>query len=372
MSEPTVSVPPPPPPPSAVPPPSSLSSPQPRAKRAMAAVTRIASNASGRDLLIFAPPPGLFRSALAEYPVRSKNTRPAGGPGTPLSSARLVGRPPDDLRRLPLEPLLVDPRVGAGVDRLFEAFVQFAEQLLLSLRDGESIFFVGRDHRRDIEPLAGTHHVLGHRLVDHDRVGESHSDRVDRVRSLRIGPNFAGFGVFLDEFLPGRALLDADFDAFQVLDRIDVAALLDQDRLFGEVVGIGEVDRLLPLLSDRRRRGYDFEAVVREVAEDRLEGGVDEFGLTADVPRHRFHQLDVEAGVVGRIALLERRVGDVGADRERLSAAAAPTGAVAGAPTGAVPAGSKEEGEDDRDPQGEHRVDSKVAHLGSPPRSYTF
>ena len=46
-----------------------------------------------------------------------------------------------------------------------------------------------------------------------------------------------------------------------------------------DVVGIGEVDRFLAFVGDRRRRGDHVELALREVAEDRVERGVLEFGL---------------------------------------------------------------------------------------------
>jgi hypothetical protein len=58
-----------------------------------------------------------------------------------------------------------------------------------------------------------------------------------------------------------------------------------------------------------------------DVAEDRFERGVVEFGFPPDLFPDRFHQFDVEAGVAPLFALLERGIRDVGADGQRFAAA---------------------------------------------------
>src|SRR6185312_6152025 len=120
----------------------------------------------------------------------------------------------------------------------------------------------------------------------------------------------------------GRALLGTDREALEVGQTRDRAAFFDQDRLFGEVVRIGESDDLFAFRGDRRCRHHRFELALRDVTEDRFEGGVDEFLFAADLGADRFYQFDVEAGVTAVLRfLLERGVGDVGSDGQLFAAA---------------------------------------------------
>ena len=118
----------------------------------------------------------------------------------------------------------------------------------------------------------------GDRGVDDHGFDGAGLERVDGVRAFGVGPQFAGVGFFLAEFEPGRALLGADGLACEVGEPGDVTAFLDQDRLFGEVVGIREGDRLFAFRGDRRGGDHGFELALRDVAEDRFERGVLEFG----------------------------------------------------------------------------------------------
>jgi hypothetical protein len=79
-------------------------------------------------------------------------------------------------------------------------------------------------------------------------------------------------------------------------------------------------------------------ACLGDVAEDRFERGVLEFRLAAHLFGDRFHQFDVETGVVAGFPLLERGIGDVGADAERFAAPAFAAGFAAATAGGAVAA----------------------------------
>ncbi len=96
-------------------------------------------------------------------------------------------------------------------------------------------------------------------------------ERGDRVRALGEAPDLGRVGLVVGVGLTGGAVLGAHDQAAQVVDRGDVGALGDEQRLLRLVVRIGEVDHLLARRRDRRCRGGGVELAVRRVAEDRAE-----------------------------------------------------------------------------------------------------
>ena len=171
-------------------------------------------------------------------------------------------------------------------------------------------------------PPASSTAFCGDRGVDDHRFDRAGLERVDRVGAFRVGPEFAGVGFFLRRvpspvvpcwaptILPG-----------EVVEAGRCRCLLDQDRLFGEVVRVGEVDGLLAFRRDRRRRDRPLSNLPWPTSRKIVSNEVSwNSGVAADLFGDRFHQFDVEAGVVARFALLERGIGDVGADRQRFAA----------------------------------------------------
>ena len=272
----------------------------------------------------------LLLPALPRFPIERGGTVP-GAPSvirlSPTadryfdSASSIAFSRPFERRRF-FEPLFVDLGVAAVFDRFLQAFVDLFEQFGVFLGDRDPVRFFGRDFFDDFDAAEFFRLLFGDRRVDDHRFDRPGLQRVVGVGAFRVGPEFRGFGFFLAEFEPGRALLGGDDFALEVGEAGDRAAFFDQDRLFGEVVGQREGDHLFAFFGDRRGRHHGFELALGDVAEDRFEGGVDEFRFTPDLFADRFHQFDVEAGVAALFPLLERGIGDVGADRQRFAAAA--------------------------------------------------
>ena len=95
----------------------------------------------------------------------------------------------------------------------------------------------------------------------------------------------------------------------------------DQQRLLGVVVAVAEAELLLAGLGDRHRAGNQvtLAGVEGEPALQGVEVGVLDHQLEVEVVGDVADHVDVEALDAGRgglVEVLERRVGDVGADRE--------------------------------------------------------
>src|SRR6185312_1168360 len=180
-----------------------------------------------------------FISAPAVSPTK-KGRRPRRPfPYTPTASSATsfaFAQGEDFLRWRFLEPLFVDLGVFAAGEDTGKPFVDLFEQFGVVFGDRDSVRFFGRNFFGDFD-AARFGSVGRDRGVDDHRGHRAGFQRVDRVGAFGVGPEFARFGFFLAEFEPGRALLGADRFAGQVFQAFDAAAFLDQDRLFGEVVG---------------------------------------------------------------------------------------------------------------------------------------
>ena len=139
-------------------------------------------------------------------------------------------------------------------------------------------------------------------------------ERVERVVDLGVAAQVSRVGVLLDVVLSGGALLNTDRLTGQILDRADVAALLDQEGLFAEEPRIREVDHPFALPGDGGAGDRGVELVQGEVTEDGVERRVLVFRLELEPLGDLVRQVDLEALVVGRAALFERRKWDVHPD----------------------------------------------------------
>src|SRR5215203_825277 len=237
-------------------------------------------------------------------------------------SLRLVRGREHLLGRLLPEPLLVDLRIGPVVLDVLERGVDVLAQSVVVLLEDEAVLLVGRYRSGDLYSSGLFHGVLSHRQVDDCGIRCAGLDRVDRIGALGELADFAGVRLVLDVRLAGCPLLHRDRYPRDVVDGLDVAADRDHEGLLGQVVRIREVNRLLALPRDRRRRGDYVELALGEIPEDRVERGVLVGHLATHVLGDRVQQVDVEPGVIRRLTLLERRVRDIRADRERAGVAA--------------------------------------------------
>src|SRR5215207_1064080 len=237
-------------------------------------------------------------------------------------SLRLVRGREHLLGRLLPEPLLVDLRIGPVVLDVLERGVDVLAQSVVVLLEDEAVLLVGRYRSGDLYSSGLFHGVLSHRQVDDCGIRCAGLDRVDRIGALGELADFAGVRLVLDVRLAGCPLLHRDRYPRDVVDGLDVAADRDHEGLLGQVVRIREVNRLLALPRDRRRRGDHVELALGEIPEDRVERGVLVGHLATHVLGDRVQQVDVEPGVIRRLTLLERRVRDIRADRERAGVAA--------------------------------------------------
>ena len=153
-----------------------------------------------------------------------------------------------------LNHFFVDRRVGAVVDRLLQAFVEFVEQLVVALRRPRihTVLRSGSLLEISMPPSASTaFSATGMSITTASTVPAF--ERVDRVGALgkaRTSPASAfSFDVIPRPVVPCWA---PTVVPSRSSSRVDVAAFLDQDRLFGEVVRVGEVDRFLAFVGDRR------------------------------------------------------------------------------------------------------------------------
>ena len=196
-------------------------------------------------------------------------------------SGRFVGRGPDPRRHRLVEPLLVDRFVFPGFDDFLQPFVECFAEFVVALFDDESILFFRFDPARDFEfrSASTAFSATGRSITTASIVPASRAGIVSgpwgKGRSSLVLISSSTYSspvvpCWTPTILPSRSLRRTQ----------PGRALLDHDRLRrGQVVGVGEVDRFLAFVGDRRRRGDHFELALGEVAEDRVERGVLEFGL---------------------------------------------------------------------------------------------
>ena len=108
-------------------------------------------------------------------------------------------------------------------------------------------------------------------------------------------------------------------------------SFLHQEGLLVQEVRVREVDHPLALREDCRAGDDEVELVLGEVTEDGVEAGVLVLALEAELAGDLVDQFDLETLVVGRAALLQRRIGDVDPYDQRARLERVDLGAVAAA-----------------------------------------
>src|SRR3954449_849635 len=288
-------------------------------------------------------PPWSDAQMLPSWERAPKRGRPSTNPVFGSWSAR--GQ--ELLRRLlAREPLLEYLVVRPVRDQVLQRAVDGVLKRGVLLLHRKAVALARLDRLDDVE--------FGILLKREGRDGEVVDDSVDLAGLERVerGPDpgiclHRRVGLVLCVILTRGALLDPDRSvAGDIGGGCEVAPLLDHQRLVGLEVRIRERDLLLAGRGNRRRGGDDVELAGLLVGEDRAERGVDPLRLQVELLGYRIHEVDVESRVVGRLALLERRIRDVRSDRERairdqpeLSAATSTAGRARAIAAAATPRG---------------------------------
>ena len=191
-----------------------------------------------------------------------------------------------------------------GVDHLRDGLVDLLAGVLVALLKADAVLLLGEGIADELE-LALVGILVG--VAGEDRVVRRH--RVDgaggeRVRALGVLVVLLGDEVrlLLLQVVDRRRAGDgADLLAREVLDALDVAVRLRQDRLAGDEVGAAEGDLLLALVGDRVRGEDHLDGARLEHLLTLLGGRLDEVDLVlavAHLLRDVLGDVDVEALVV--------------------------------------------------------------------------
>src|SRR3954452_10759549 len=218
------------------------------------------------------------------------------------------------------EVLLVDRVVVAVLLGLRDRLVDGLEELVvLVLGNGEAVLLAGVELGGDLRVGVALDVVVEHAVVVHAGVELTALDRCREQREVLVLLHRRGLGCVRPDVVgAGGAELDADLLAGEVVEALDRGVLADQQRLRGVEVGVGEVEHLLAVIGDRHagRSHVTLAGVEGLPGLDALERRVEDRLLEVQLLRDQVHHVDVEADDLAALVVLERLVGQVGADRQ--------------------------------------------------------
>ncbi|CDN45494.1 hypothetical protein BN871_HS_00010 [Paenibacillus sp. P22] len=207
-----------------------------------------------------------------------------------------------------------------------DRFVDGIDELLVAFLDGDGgARFICRLldlHIRKGDCILGFDVLVGNRLLQDQSVHAARIQLQDQFRDLGDRSQLGAFDFFGDPFLD-RTFLDADFFAFQIVQRVEASfvSFFGEHALIGHIVDFREVDGFGALLGRRHARDDEIDFARIERQQQAVKVHVLDFQLRVEILGDFLGDLDVEADdrvfAVNRFVEFVRRIIRARAEHQR-------------------------------------------------------